>query len=93
MIHLTSNPKKVLIVARPTQALHTLVNHLRDMSCVVEVAATPEKALQSATVLMPEIVILDDHLPGYDSRRTHAAPALPAGKRPAPGVPPDAAHG
>lgn len=63
MIHLTSNPKKVLIVARPAQALDFLVNHLRDMACVVEVAATPEKALQSAALLMPEIVILDDHLP------------------------------
>ena len=92
MIQLTTTPHKVLIVARPAQALEPLVDHLRQMSCAVEVAATADEALQSATALVPEIVILYDHLP--DTTPVELTLRLRSVLRdPAPGVSVDAAPG
>jgi CheY-like chemotaxis protein len=78
----TVRPRRVLVVEDNLDGVHSLVLLLRDMGHVVEYAINGHAALEMATRMRPEIVLLDLNLPGLTGfdvcKRIKASPALKA---------------
>jgi CheY-like chemotaxis protein len=79
-IRKTANPRRILVVEDNLDGVHSLVLLLRDMGHEVDYAINGYAALDMATRIRPEIVLLDLNLPGLSGfdvcRRIKANPAL-----------------
>jgi len=79
-----ANPRRILVVEANLDGVHSLVPLLRDMGHEVEYAINGYAALDVASRLRPEIVLLDLNLPGLSGfdvcRRIKANPALKAAR-------------
>jgi two-component system phosphate regulon response regulator PhoB len=56
-------PRRVLIVAPPSEKLELLIGRLRDASLWVEWATTGDEGLRRAAELLPEVVLISVRLP------------------------------
>jgi CheY-like chemotaxis protein len=76
----TTNPRRILVVEDNLDGVHSLVLLLRDMGHEVEYAINGYAALDVASRIRPEIVLLDLNLPGLSGfdvcKRMKANPAL-----------------
>ena len=67
MIPLDMAPQRLLAVAQTPEQIEPMIASLRAAGCRVEVATTPQEAIARAAVLNPEIVVIDDPLPGANT--------------------------
>ena len=80
----TARPRRVLVVEDNLDGVHSLVLLLRDMGHEVEYAINGYAALDIASRMRPEIVLLDLNLPGLSGfdvcKRIKANPVLKAAR-------------
>jgi DNA-binding response OmpR family regulator len=67
MIQITFAPKKVLVVARTLQGIARVIAPLREAGSWVELATSPDEALERAAVLNPDVVVIEDQLADINS--------------------------
>ena len=67
MIPVDIAPQRLLAVAKSPAHIEPMVASLRAAGCRVEVATTRQEAIAQATAMNPDVIVIEDPLPGADT--------------------------